>query len=309
MIRDFEDVVIWMFVTIDDLWQHIAPQYRRPGPAPDGCTDSELITIAILSELRGWDKETQLAANWAPYRHLFPHIPERSRFNRRRRNLWLAINHMRQCLLRTLDIAADGYGVVDSLPIPVLTYHLAPQRARSWDANGASFGYCASKEVHFFGYRLHLVVTLGGLIVDFELTDATGDERTVADGLLRDRGGGTYLGDKGYVSDALAQALWEDVGIRLLALRRTNQRHQLSRELRRMVGRFRQIIETVNSQLTEQLQMQTNHAHTFWGLCTRLYTKLTAHTLCIALNRWLGASDWLQIAHLAFPGTHVPEIN
>jgi hypothetical protein len=32
-----------------------------------------------------------------------------------------------------------------------------------------------------------------------------------------------------------------------------------------------------------------------------LYTKLTAHTLCIYLNRLLGKPDFLQIKTLAFP--------
>jgi hypothetical protein len=33
----------------------------------------------------------------------------------------------------------------------------------------------------------------------------------------------------------------------------------------------------------------------------RLYTKLTAHTLCLYRNRRLGNPDWLQIKGLAFP--------
>jgi hypothetical protein len=44
-----------------------------------------------------------------------------------------------------------------------------------------------------------------------------------------------------------------------------------------------------------------NHAHTFWGLCTRLYTKLTAHTLCVYINRLIGKPAFLQIKALAFP--------
>ena len=309
MIRDFEDLVIWMFVTIDDVWQQIGDQYQRPGPAPERCSDSELITIAIVSELRGWDLETQLATNWAPYRHLFPHLPERSRFNRRRRNLWLAINAVRRRVLATLDIAQDGQGIIDSLPLPIMTFHLAPQRDRTWDAEGATFGYCASKKETFFGFRLHLLVTLGGLILDFELTSATGDERVVADALLRDRGHGTYLGDKGYVDDALAQTLWDESGVRLVTLRRKNQHHQLPEATRRMINQVRQTIETVNSQLAGQLRIQINYAVTFWGLCARLYTKLAAHTLCIALNRWLGDPDWLRIAHLTFPSSASTSIN
>jgi hypothetical protein len=71
---------------------------------------------------------------------------------------------------------------------------------------------------------------------------------------------------------------------------------------RRLVNRVRQIIETVNGQLTEHFNMETNHAHSFWGLCARLYTKLMAHTLCIFyINVLLGKPDFLQIKSLAFP--------
>ncbi len=41
----------------------------------------------------------------------------------------------------------------------------------------------------------------------------------------------------------------------------------------------------------------------FWGLCARLYSKLAAHTLCLALNRATGATDVLQCKHLASVGT------
>jgi hypothetical protein len=61
------------------------------------------------------------------------------------------------------------------------------------------------------------------------------------------------------------------------------------------------MIETVNGQLTAQFHIEINHAHTFWGLCTRLYAKLTAHTLCIYINRLLDKPDFLQIKALAFP--------
>ena len=53
--------------------------------------------------------------------------------------------------------------------------------------------------------------------------------------------------------------------------------------------------------IESQFNVETNHAHTFWGLCTRLYSKLTAHTLCIYINRLLGKADFLQIKGLAFP--------
>ena len=109
------------------------------------------------------------------------------------------------------------------------------------------------------------------------------------------------IGDKGFISAPLASELKEHSNIRLLTLPRRNQKAQVPPEVRRLINQVRQIIETVNGQLTEQFQIETNHAHSFWGLCARLYTKLTAHTLCIALNRLLGNPDWLRIKALAFP--------
>jgi len=47
--------------------------------------------------------------------------------------------------------------------------------------------------------------------------------------------------------------------------------------------------------------MEANHAHAFWGPCSRLYTRLKAHTLFIYLNRLLGNLDFPQIKALAFP--------
>ena len=82
---------------------------------------------------------------------------------------------------------------------------------------------------------------------------------------------------------------------------RKNQRDQSRAVLARLHGRFRQIIETVNEQLADQFHIEENHAHTFGGLCARLYAKLTAHTLCVYLKRLLGHPDPLHIKGLTFP--------
>jgi hypothetical protein len=300
MIADFDDFVTWMFILVDDIWQQIGPLYRRPGPQPE-CSDSELITMAVVAECREWDKETNLIAEWHNYRHLFPIQPERSRFNRRRRNLWGAINHIRQMTLAVLDLAQDKQCVIDSLPLPVVQFHLVPASTGDWQAYGAAFGACATKKQTIYGYRLHLLITLGGTILDFELTSANADERDAARDLLYDKRDLLVIGDKGFISAALASELKEHSNIRLLTLPRRNQKAQVPRQVRRLINQVRQIIETVNGQLTEQFQIETNHARSFWGLCARVYTKLAAHTLCIYLNRLLGNPDWLRIKALAFP--------
>jgi hypothetical protein len=109
------------------------------------------------------------------------------------------------------------------------------------------------------------------------------------------------LGDKAYISAAKAAQLWKENRIQLKTIPRRNQHKQLPRATQRLFNSVRQIIETVNAQLSAQFHIEVNHAHTFWGLCTRLYTKLAAHTLCVYINRLLGKPDFLQIKALAFP--------
>lgn len=300
MIADFDDFCLWMYVVIDELWQQVAPLFSRPGPAPV-CSDSELITMAIVGQCRGWHLETDLISYWQERRDLFPQVPERSRFNRRRRNLMQAINCIRQLVLRVLDVAQERYCTIDSLPVPVVQFHLVPGASREWAAHGATFGKVITKKQTIFGYKLHLLITVQGVILDFVLAPAHVTDLTVGEELLLDHTDLVVLGDKGYISEPLATVLAHANRLHLLTIPRRNQKRQLPAEVARRLNARRQIIETVNGQLTEQLGIANHHAHSFWGLCARLYTKLAAHTLSIYLNRLLGTVDFLQIKHLAFP--------
>ena len=66
MITDFEDFCTWAYMIVDDLWSQIAPQFRRPGPAPTTCSDSELITMVLVGECRGWVKSARPGTIAAP---------------------------------------------------------------------------------------------------------------------------------------------------------------------------------------------------------------------------------------------------
>jgi hypothetical protein len=300
MIHDFDDFCTWMYVVVDDIWQQIAPLFKRPGPEPV-CSDSELITMALVGECRGWELETDLLSQWREHKDLFPRIPSQSRFNRRRRNLMYAFNLIRSVVLGWLDVAQDRRCLIDSLPIPVVQFHLVPSSTGDWAAYGARFGKVPSKKQTIFGYKLHLLITLGGVILDFELAPANATDLAVGFEMLSEHTDLDVLGDKAYISAQKAAELWRNNRLRLRTIPRRNQKVQLPPQVRRAYNSLRQMIETVNGQLTEQFNIETNHAHTFWGLCTRLYTKLAAHTLCIYLNRLLGKPDFLQIKALAFP--------
>jgi hypothetical protein len=284
-----------MYVTIDDLWPQIAPLVHRPGPAPSTCSDSELVTMAIVGECCAWDKETNLLAHWRAYQHLFPHQPDRTRFNRRRRALAQAINLLRRLVLGMLDVAQDRQCALDSLPVPVVNFHLAPAASREWAVHGAAYGTVSSKKEPIYGYKLHLLVTLGGVIRDFELVPANAPEAQVGFEVLSEHTDLLVVADKGYLNAALAAELRQECRIVLLTPRRRNQTAPLPAAVGHTLNQCRQIVETVNGQLDEQFHIEENHAHTFAGLCARLYTKLTAHTVCVYLNRQLGNPAWLHI--------------
>lgn len=300
MITDFEDFCTWVYVIVDDIWQQIKSGFKRPGPKPK-CSDSELMAMVLIGETVGWDVETEMLSHWKEHRGLFPNIPSQSRFNRRRRNLTEALNLIRRMILGMLDLAGDRQCVIDSLPIPIVQFYLVPESTGNWKAYGAAFGKVPSRSETIFGYKLHILSTLGGVILDFELAPANVPDLDVGIEMLYGHTQLDVLGDKAYISADKAAELWQHNRIRLLTIPRSNQKNQLSDSVKKLYNKARQIIETVNGQLSEQFNIEKNHAHTFWGVCTRLCSKLTAHTLCIYINRLLGKPDFLQIKALAFP--------
>lgn len=300
MINEFNDFCLWMYCVVDDIWLTIAPFFKRPGPSPD-CPDSELLAMTLIGECRGWDVETEMLSYWQEHRDLFPKIPTQSRFNRRRRGLMQAFNMIRQIVLQSLDVAQDRQCVMDSLPLPVMQFYLVPSSGGDWKASGSTFGKVPSRKQTIFGYKLHLLIAINGVILDFELAPANEPDLEVGFELLSEHTDLQVLGDKAYISAAKAAQLWKENHIQLRTIPRRNQRKQLPCFLQQLYNSIRQMIETVNAQLSQQFNIEVNFAHTFWGLCTRLHTKLAAHTLCIYINRLLGKPDFLQIKALAFP--------
>ena len=121
MIDNFDDFCLYVYVIVDDIMDQIAPLFKKRGPAPE-CSDSELITMAIVGECRGWDLETDMMSYWREYANLFPVVPDQSRFNRRRRNLirraigiMKAVGLQRERVLGMLLIENGLMGIVGGL--------------------------------------------------------------------------------------------------------------------------------------------------------------------------------------------------
>ncbi len=302
IVADFADFCLVTYTLVDDLWDDLPAALKPRGERSD-CSNSELLTMVLVEECMGWDEETEAISQWQQHRDLFPHLPDRTRFNRRRRALTDALLVIRQRILAALDYAQDRYCVIDSLPVPVIGFHLVPgaASARYWRNAGAAYGRVTTKKQTIFGSKLHLVVTLTGVIRTFSLAAASEHDIMLAPELLAEEWDRVVLGDKGYISAPLAQALREERQVTLITPPRSNQRTQRDPAFARLLNGMRQVIETVNDQLEDQFRIGRNHAHTFDGLCARLASKLTAHTLCVYINRLLGKADALQIKELVFP--------
>lgn len=291
MIADFTDLCTYLYVLTDEAYREVAAPYdTRPGPEA-AFSDSELITLTLAAELVGLATETRfLAYVRRNHRTLFPLLPERSRYNRRRRQLIEVTNRIRSAIMarlwRVLEAEGRDLCVVDSVPVPVVGYHHAAGDHRWWGE--ADFGRVPSKKQHVYGFKLHLLISHCGLILDFALAPANHNDGKLPAQLLADKAGLTVLGDKGYINGPLQERLAARHDLTLLTPKRKNQLAQLPAALTQAINHFRQIIETVNSQLVEQLQLQRNRAKSVSGLCARVQAKLAAHTLGLYLNYLLG---------------------
>jgi hypothetical protein len=100
----------------------------------------------------------------------------------------------------------------------------------------------------FYGFKLHLVVNDRGELLAFCLTPGNTDDRRPVPRLVR-RLFGRLFGDKGYISQPLAEQLLVTHGVRLITKLRKNMRNILLPLADRLLLRKRALIETIIDQL------------------------------------------------------------
>lgn len=154
---------------------------------------------------------------------------------------------------------------------------------RSFRGHGADYGKCPSKKETYFGYKVHAMITLEGYITTFEITPASTDDREGLKDIVEGQSGLVILGDKGYVGEALTREMSEQ-GICLMALKRSNSKADWPKSVRQLIFKLRRRVETVFSQLSEQLNAEKVLSKSFQGLCTRLVNKILGYNLCLVLN-------------------------
>ena len=120
VIATFEDFILTAYVIIDELYHQFAPPEvtRRRHILNAKLSDSEIITISLCGELAGVDSENAwFSFVKRNYRHLFPQLCSRSRFNRTRRALMQTTELLRQKMISVFPIPVSSYYIVDSFPL------------------------------------------------------------------------------------------------------------------------------------------------------------------------------------------------
>jgi hypothetical protein len=87
---------------------------------------------------------------------------------------------------------------VNSLPLPMAQFRLVLFAASSsdWKTYGSTYGKVLSKKQIIFGYKLHLLIVMNSVILDFELAPANECDLEVGFELLSGHTDLQVLGDK-----------------------------------------------------------------------------------------------------------------
>ena len=299
---DKATVLTTIFTIVDDTMKGspmIQETLKRPGPAPR-LADSEVVTLALYQELIGEPREDHFfRLHQEQLRPYFPGLNERSRYNRRKRDLWSVILAVRVSLQMVLDaLTLEETAAIDSAPVPCVGYKREKQGS---DFLGtADYGVCSSKAMKYFGCKFHSVVSLTGIILGFLLTPASRYDNQPVVELLDSFSHHLkrLLGDGAYNDAALGSYLAQYRSLELLAPAKGNQPPKRSKPAQTQLNRLRLICETVNAQLQEQLHLSKHYAKSTWGVMTRIAAKVTAHSVAMMVNTLLGRPA-LKLADLA----------
>jgi hypothetical protein len=291
--NDIDTLATALYVRSDDLlkqYPDLAPWRPAIGLQPR-LTDAELVTLAVMQALLGYTSESR----WLRYArahlgHLFPYLPGQPGYNRRLRAAARLIAVLIRLLAADTSLWTDDVWVVDSTPVECGRSRDTSRRSDL--AGWAEYGYCASHSRYFWGLRLHLVATLGGLPVGFALTGAKADERQTLLSILAGdpalaagRPGQILIADRQYYGAQFEAALAAGQ-LRLLRPARKGERERAGAHLFKPL---RQTIESINQTFKAQLDLERHGGHTPAGVLVRVLQRILALTAAIWHNDRTGA--------------------
>lgn len=280
----FEEQITEIFVKVDDFcltYSRFISQVKKV-PSPDGpstrnraagLSDSEIITILIGFHM-GTHKTFKQYYNSlirAHYRYLFPGLVSYHRFLSLREKvsvpfmLFLKHKCMGQC---------TGLSFIDSTKLRVCEnqrIHAHRTFAGLAERGRSSTGW-------FYGFKLHLIVNERGDLLSFYLSKGNTDDRNwrIIRQMTQDLFGKLF-GDKGYISKALFDTLFND-GIQLITKLRKNMKGHIMSLNDRILLRKRALIETINDELKNMCQIEHSRHRSVNGFLFNVMSALAAYS-------------------------------
>jgi hypothetical protein len=285
MLADLDLLLIAVFCAADDLLP------KKAGNAKRRVTDAEVVTLCVAQAIMGIPSDERFLAVAAKrLSHLFPQLPKRPGFYKRRERRSDTIEALIDEFARHSPGYDDDLLLVDSTPVECARSRETVKRggaSRLADAisDAADYGYCASHSRHFWGFRLHGLFAMDGTPRALALTSPKVGEREVALGLLERvnrHGPITALGDKGY-SGADFQADAAALDATIVRPRRKDEPGRGPH-----LAPIRQRVQSIYWTAKDILTLERHGARTLHALRTRLACRFLALAAAIALNHRLG---------------------
>lgn len=256
----------------------------RRDPVPK-FSDLEVIALSLLAESESIDSENWLFESILnEYKDKIPNLISRRQFNDRRKNTAGLCEKIRKQMAVAMN-GREEFFFVDSKPIEVCRVARGKRckMGRTGDFSQApDFGYCASQNTYYFGYKLHAVCGLNGVIHSYDLSKASVDDRKFMQDVRLTFHDCNMYGDKGYVGADLQLDLFETAHIRLECPYRVNQKNRKPTLI--PFAKARKRVETIFSQLTGQFLVIRNFAKITNGLFARIIGKISAMTVLQYVN-------------------------
>ncbi len=246
-------------------------------------SDLEVIALALTAETESIDSESRLFSMLKSHRELMPNLISRRQYNDRRKYTAGLCEDIRKRMVAVID-GGEDYFCIDSKPIEVcrLSRGKRCKMGRTAPDTAPNFGYCASQGVYYFGYKLHALTGLSGVVHSYDLSKASVHDLHYLNDikpLYHDR---SIFGDKGYISESVQLDLFETANIRLECPYRLNQKAWKPTFI--PFAKARKRVETVFSQLCEQYMVIRNYAKQTDGLFARIIGKISALTVAQYIN-------------------------
>lgn len=268
----------------------------RSGTKPK-FSDLEIIALSMTSEALSIDSENLLFSKLhTDYKYDFPNLISRRQYNDRRKYCFNLQDKIRERIAHEIDKDEDIY-TVDSKPFQVckLSRMKRCKVGKNNFATAPDFGYCASQGTWYFGYKLHAVASINGVIHSFDLTKASVHDINYLNDIRFELSDCTLIGDKAYLNKEVQLDLFNTTNISLEVPMRENQLNYKPQYYQ--FKKIRKRIETVFSQLDDQFMLIRNYAKDVKGLFSRILAKVSAMTVLQYINKFLNNQPIGQVKH------------